>query len=170
MTNVNRVLKSRDITLLTKGPSSQSYGFSSSPVQMQEFDHKASCCWRMAFKLWCWRRLLRVPWTARRSNKSILKEINCEYSLEELMLKLKLQYSGHLIWRADTLEKTQHIGKDPDAGKDWGQEEKGVTEDEMVGWHHQINGHEFEQTLGDREGQASLVCCGSWSCKELDTS
>ena len=153
-----------------KGPSSQGYGFSSSHVCENCTIKKAGHRRIDAFELWCWRRLLRVPWTAGRSNKSILKEINCEYSLEELMLKLKLQYSGHLIWRADTLEKTQHIGKDPDAGKDWGQEEKGVTEDEMVGWHHQINGHEFEQTLGDREGQTSLVCCGSWSCKELDTS
>ena len=87
------------------------------------------------------RRLLRVPWTGR-SNQSILKEINPEYSLEGLMLKLKLQYFGHLMWKDDSL------GKDPDAGKDWGQEEKGVTEDEMAGWHHQLNGHELEQTSG----------------------
>ena len=105
-----------------------------------------------AFELWCWRRLLRVPWTARRSNESILKEINPEYSLERLMLKLKLQYFGHLMWRADSLQKY------PEAGKDWGQEEKGVTEDEMVGWYHQLNGQEFEQTLGDSEGQGSLAC------------
>ena len=85
--------------------------------------------WRIdAFELWCWRRLLRVPWTARRSNQSILKEISPAYSLEELMLKLKL-------WPPDV--KSQLIGKDPDAGKDWRQEEKGTTEDEMVGWHHQ---------------------------------
>ena len=84
-----------------------------------------------AFELWCWKRLLRVPWIARRSNQSILKEINSDYSLEGLMLKLKLQYFGHLI------------GKDPDAGRDWGQEEKGTTEDEMAGWHHQLDGHEF---------------------------
>ena len=80
-----------------------------------------------AFEPWCWKRLLRLPWTARRSNQSILKEINPEYSLEGLMLKLKLQYFGHLIQRAD-------IGKDPDAGKDRGQKEKGMAEDEMVGW------------------------------------
>ena len=82
-----------------------------------------------ASELWCWRRLLRVPWTARRSNQSILKEISPGYSLEGLMLKLKLQYLGHLMRRVDSLEKT-------DAGRDWGQEEKGTTEDEMVGWHH----------------------------------
>ena len=80
-----------------------------------------------AFELWCWRRLLRVPWTARRSNQAILKDINPECSLEGPMLKLKLQYLGPL---------TQLTGKDPDAGKDGGQEEKGTTEDEMVGWHH----------------------------------
>ena len=100
-----------------------------------------------AFKLWCWRRLLRVPWTARRSNQSILKEIKPEYSVEGLVLKLKLLYFGCLMRRADSMEKG------PDAGKVWGQEEKRVTEDEMVGWHHWLNEQEFEQTLGDGEGQ-----------------
>ena len=95
-----------------KGPSSQSYGFSSSHVWMWELDNKES--WRQridAFELWCWRRLLRVPWTARISNQSILKEISPEYSLEGLMLKLKFQYSGHLMWRTDSLEKTLILGK-----------------------------------------------------------
>ena len=82
-----------------------------------------------AFELWCWRRPLRVPWTARRSNKSILREISLGCSLEGMMLKLKLQYFGHLMGRVDSLEKT-------DAGRDWGQEEKGTIEDEMAGWHH----------------------------------
>ena len=109
-------------------PSSQGYGFSSSHVRIWELDYKKAEGWRInAFELWCWRRLLRVPWTARRSNQSILKEISPEYSLEELMLKLRLRYFGHLIRRADSFEKT-------DAGKDWRQEEKGTTEDEMVGW------------------------------------
>ena len=90
-----------------------------------------------AFELWCWRRLLRVPWTARRSNQSILKEISPGCSLEGLMLKLKLQYFGHLMQRVNS-------GKDPDAGRAWGQEEKGTTEDEMAGWHHRLNGHESE--------------------------
>ena len=102
-----------------------------------------------AFELWCWRRLLRVPWTARRSNLSILKDINPEYSLEGQMLKLRLQNCGHLMRRADSLLK------DPDAGKDWGQEEKWVAEDEMVRWHHWLNGHELEQTLEDSERQGS---------------
>ena len=83
-----------------------------------------------AFELWCWRRLLRVPWTARRSNQSILKEINPEYSLEGLMLKLKPQYFGHLMRRTDSLEKTLMLGKTEI------RKEKGMTEDEMVGWHH----------------------------------
>ena len=87
-----------------KGPSSQSYGFSSSHVWMWELDHKESWAPRN-WCFWCWRRLLRVPWTARRSNESILKEISPEYSLEGLMLKLKLQYFGHLMWRTDSLEK-----------------------------------------------------------------
>ena len=107
---------------------------------------KKSEHWRIVpFKLWYWRRLLRVPWTARRSNQFILKEINPEYSLEGLMLKLKLQYLGHLLWKDDSLEKS--------AWKDCGQEEKGATEYEMVGWHHWLNGHEFEQTTGNSEGQ-----------------
>ena len=90
---------------------------------------KAECRRIDAFVLWCWRRLLRVPWTTRRSSHSILNEISPGRSLEELMLKLKLQFFGHLMRRADP-------GKDPDAGRDWGQEEKGTTEDEMAGWHH----------------------------------
>ena len=89
-----------------------------------------------AFELWCWRRLLRVPWTARRSNQPILKEISPGWSLEEMMLKLKHQYFGHLMRRVDF--------QDSDAGRDWRHEEKGTTEDEMAGWHHLLNGHEFE--------------------------
>ena len=122
---------------------------------------KAECQRIEAFELWCWRRLLRVPWTEGRWNQSILKQINPEYSSEGLMLKLKLQDFGHLIWRADWLE-------DPDAGKDWRQKEKRATEDEMVGWYHQFNWHEFEQVPGDGEGQGRLVCCSPWNHKELD--
>ena len=100
-----------------KGPYSQSYGFSSSHVQIWELDNKKKKNKKTehqrfdAFKLWCWRRLLRAPWTARKSSLSILKEINLEYLLEGLMLKLKLQYCGHLMWRADSLEKTLMLGK-----------------------------------------------------------
>ena len=94
---------------------------------------------------------------ARRSNQSILKEISCEYSLEGLMMKLKL-------WPSEV--KNQITGKDPDPGKDWKQEEKGTTEDEMVGWYHRLDGHEFEQALGVSDGQGSLVCCSPWGRKE----
>ena len=98
---------------------------------------KAKCQRIDAFELWCWRRLLRVPWTATRYKQSILKEISPEYSLEGLMLKLTLP----ILWPPH--EKNWLIWKDPDAGKDWWQE-KGMTEDEMVGWHHRLDGHEFE--------------------------
>ena len=127
----------------------------------------ASCpkveCWRIdAFELWCWRRFLRVPWTTRRSHQSILKEISPEYSLEGLILKLKLQYFDHLMRRTDSL------GKNPDAGKDWRWEEKGTTEDDMVGWHHQLDGYEFEQAPGDSDAQGSLACWSPWSGKQSD--
>ena len=98
---------------------------------------------------------MRVPWTARRSNLSILKEISPGCSLEGLTLKLKLQYFGHLMQRVDSLEKTH-------AERDWGKEEKGMTEDEMFGWHRQINGHEFEQTPEDSEGHGSQGSCSPW--------
>ena len=103
----------------------------------------------------------RVPWTARRSNQSILKEISPGCSLEAVMLKLKLQYFGPLMRRVDSLEKTH-------AGRDWGQEEKGTTEDEMAGWHHWLDGCESEWTLGVGDGQGGLVCCDSWGRKESD--
>ena len=101
------------------------------------------------------------PWTARRSNQSILKEISPGCSLEGTMLKLKLQYFGHLMQRVDSLEKTN-------AGRDWRQEEKGKTEEEMAGWHHWLDGREFEWTPGVGDGQGGLACCDSWCLKELD--
>ena len=107
--------------------------------------------------MWC-RRLLRVPWTAKRSNQSILKEINSQYSLEELMLKL--QYFGLLMQKADSLEKTLMLEKIE------GRKQKGMTENEMVGWHQRLNGYEFEQVLGDGKGQGSLACCSTWGRKE----
>ena len=142
----------------SKGPSSQSYGFSSSHVWMWELNHK----WEWAVKNWCFwtvelRKTLESLRTARRSNQSILKEISPEYSLEVLMLKLNLQYFGYLMQRANSLEK------DADDEKDWGQEEKGMTGDEMTGWHHRLNRHEFEQTLGDSEEQGILGCCSPWA-------
>ena len=130
MTNVNSILKSRDITLPTKVCLVKAMVF---PVVMYGCEiwtvKKAEHRRIDAFELWCWRRLLRVLWTARRSNQSILKEISSGCSLEGLMLKLKLQYFGHLMRRVDSLEKI-------DAGRDWRQEQKGTAEDEMAGWHH----------------------------------
>ena len=122
MTNLDSILKSRDITLPTKVCLVKAMVFSTGHVWMWKLDYKESWKkkkkrkkaghWRIdAFELWCWKRLLRVPWTARRSNQSILKEISSWCSLEGLMLKLKLQYFGHLIWRADSLEKTLMLGK-----------------------------------------------------------
>ena len=117
--------------------------------------------WRIdAFELWCWKRLLRVPWTARRSNQSILQEISTEHSSQGLMLKLKLQYFGH--------PKNWLLGKDPNSWKDWRQEEKGMTEGNMVGWHHQLNGREFEQAPGVGDGEGSLACCSPQGHKESD--
>ena len=123
---------------------------------------KAECQRIDAFELWCWRRLLRVPWTGRRSSQSVLKEISPEYSQEGMMLKLKLQYCGYLMER----RSSWLIGKDPDVGKDLRLEEKGMTEDEMVGCYHWLKGHEFKQALrvGDRQG--SLACCSPWGPKE----
>ena len=163
MTNLDSILKSRDITLLTNVRLIKTTSF---PVVMYGYESwtikKAEHRRIDAFELWCWRRLLRAPWTARRSNQSILKEISPEYSLEGLMPKLKLQYFGHLIQRTNSLEKTLM------AGKDRRQEEKGTTEDEMVGWHHRLNGHEFEQALGVGDRQGSLACCSPWGHKESD--
>ena len=120
---------------------------------------KKAECWRIyIFDLWCW----RVPWTTRTSNQSLLKEISLAYSLEGLMPKLKLQYFGHLMWRTDSLEK------DPDAETDWRPEEKGMTEDEMVGWHHRLDGPGFEQAPGVGDEQGSLVCCSPWGCRVGD--
>ena len=159
MTNTDSILKSRDITLPTKVFLGKAmifpvvmYGCESWTIKKAEHQRIG------AFKVWCWTRLLRVPWTARRSNQSILKEISPEYSLERLMLKLKLQYFGHLIGRTNSLEKTV-------AGKDWRREEKGLTEDEMVGCRHRLDEREFEQAMGVGDGQGGLVCCSPWGCR-----
>ena len=123
-----------------RGPSSQSFGFSSSPVWMWELDYKESWLQRIdAFKLWGWRRLLRIPWTARRSNQSLLKEISPKYSLEGLTLKLKLEYSGHLMRRTDSFEKTLMLGMIE------GRRRRGWQRMRWLdGCHHRFNGHEFE--------------------------
>ena len=265
MTNLDSILKSRDVTLLTEVHLVKAMVFPVVMYRCESWTIKKAEHWRIdAFELWCWRRLSRVPWTAGRPDQSILKEISPEYSLEGMMLKLKLQYFEHLmksgflektlmleniegrrrreqqkmrwwdditdvmdvrvgLWRrlsakelncfwTVVLEKTWEsldckeiqpvnpkgnwpwiftgrtdaeaeapilwppdaksrlIGKDLGAGKDWRQQEKGTTEDEMVGWHHRLNGREFEQAPGDGEGQGSQTCYSPWVHKESDTT
>ena len=146
MTNLDSILESRDITWLTKVRLVKAMVFPIVMYGCESWTIKKVEHWRIdAFELWCWRRLLRVPWTARRSNQSILKEISPEYWLEGLMLKLKLQYFGHLIQRTDLLEKTLMLGK-IEGGRRSG------WQDEMVGCHHQLDEHEFEQALGVGNG------------------
>ena len=163
MTNLDSILKSKDITLPTKVHLVKAMVF---PVVMYGCESwtvkKAERQKIDAFELWCW-RLLRVPWTARTSNQSILK-ISPGCSLEGLMLKLKLQHSGHLMQRVELLEKTLMLGG---IG---GRRRRGRQEDEMAGWHHWLNAHEFEWTLGVSDGQGGLVCCDSWGLKESDTT
>ena len=138
ITNLDSILKSKDTTLPTKVHLVKAMVF---PVVMygcESWTMKKAECRRIgAFELCCWRRLLRVSWTARRSNKSILKEISPEYSLEGLMLKLKLQYFGYLIRIMDSLKKTLMLGKIE------GRRKRGLQR-MVVGWHHRLNGHEFE--------------------------
>ena len=160
MTNLDSILKSREITLLTKVHLVKALVF---PVVMygcESWTIKKAGHQRVdAFELWYWRRLLRVPWTARRSNQSILKEISPECSLEGLLLKLKLQYFGHLMWRADSLEKTL-TGEGDDRGWD--------------GWMASLTQWTWVWVLislgtpGVGDGQGSLVCCSPWDCKESD--
>ena len=146
---------------VNKHPSSQSYGFLVVMYQCERWTIKKAECWKIdAFELWCWRRLLRVPWTARTSNQFILKKsvVNIHWT------------DWCWSWSSNTLPpnvKNWLIWTAPDVGKDWRQEEKGTTE-EMVGCHHQINGHEFKWTLGDAQG--GLVCCSPCSCEESDTT
>ena len=160
MTNLDSILKSRDITLSTKVHLVKAMGF---PVVMygcESWTVKKAECQRIdAFELWYWRRLLRVLWTARRSNQSILKEISPGCSLEGLMLKLKHQYFGHLMRRADSFGKTLMVGKT---------EGRRGRQDEMVGWHHWLNGHESGSTPGVGDGEGGLACCHPWGRKELD--
>ena len=161
MTNLDSILKSRDITLSTKVRLVKAMVFRVVMYGCESWTIKKAEPRRIdAFELWCWRRLLRVSWTARRSNQSILKEISPRCSLEGLILK------PPILW--PPYAKSWLIEKDSDAGRDWGQEEKGTTDVEMAGWHHRLNGRKFEWTLGDGHGQGGLECCYSWGSKESD--
>ena len=163
MTNLDSILRSRDINLPTKVRLVKAMVF---PVVMYGCERwtvkKAEGQRIDAFEMWCWRRLLRVPWTARRSNQSILKGILCVH------WKNWCWYWNSNIWPPDA--KSWLTGKDPDAGKDWRQEKKGTTENEMARWHHRLDGHEFEQALGVGDGQRSLACYSPWGHKESDTT
>ena len=158
MTNLDSILKSKDITLPTKVCLVKAMVF---PMVMYGCENwtikKAEHQTIDAFELWCWRRLVRVTWTARRSNQSILRDISPGCSLEGLMLRLKLKYFGHLMWRADSLEKTQMLWKIE------GRRRRGQ-------WYHQLDGHGFDWTPGVGDGQGGLACCDSWGRKESDTT
>ena len=152
-----QLIKKQRHYFTNKGPSNQSFGFSSRLVWMWEFYHKESwvpknCCfWTVVLK-----KTLESPLDNKEIQPVHPKENQSKYSLEGLMLKLKLQYFSRLMWRADSLEKTLILGKIED------NEENRMKEDEKVGWHHWLNGHEFVQTPEDSEGQGSLVCCSPW--------
>ena len=161
MTNLDSILKSRDITLPTKVRLVKNMVFLVVMYGCESWTIKKAECWRIdAFELWCWRRLLRVPWIARRSNQSILKEISPGISLEGMMLKLKLQCFGHLMRRLDSLEKTLMLG--------------GIGGRRRRGWQRMrwldgiTDSKESEWTPGVGDGQGGLACCYSWGRKELD--
>ena len=166
MTNIDSVLKSRDIILLSKVHIVKAMVFPLVMYQCESWSlKKTQQCWRIdAVELWCWRRLLRVPWTARRSNQSILKGDQSWVFIGRTDAKDETL----ILWPSDA--NSWLNGKDPDAGKDWGQKEKGITEDEMVGWHHWLNGHGSEPTRGDSEGQGGQACWHSWGRQESDTN
>ena len=162
ITNLNSMLKSRDITLPTKVCLVKAMVFPVVIYGCESWIIKKAEHQRIdAFELWCWRRLLRVPWTARRSNQSILKEISPEYSLEGLMLKLQLQYFGYLMQRTDSLEKTLMLGKNEGrrSGRQRMRRLDGTTDS---------TGQEFEQASGAGDGQGSLAYCSPWSHRESD--
>ena len=173
MTNLDSIFKSRDITLPTKVHLVKTMVF---PVVMygcESYTVKKAECRRIdAFELWCWRRLLRVPWTARRSNQSILQEIQPVHSAGDqpwdFFGRNDAKAEAPVLWPPHA--KSWLIGKDSDDGRDWGQEEKGTTEDEMAGWHHGLDGCESEWTPVDGDGQGGLACCDSWGRKESDTT
>ena len=161
MTHLDSILKSRDITLPTEVHLVKAMVF---PVVMygcESWTVKKDEHWRIdAFELWCWRRLLRVPWTARISNQSILKEISPGCSLEGMMLKLKLQYFGHLVWRVDSLENTFMLGGI------WGRRRRGRLRMRWLDGITDSMGCESEWTLGVGDGQGGLACCSPWGLKE----
>ena len=163
MTNLDSILKKQRHYFVSKGPSSQGYGFPSSHVWMWDLDYKKSCM----PKNWCF-------WTVA-LEKTLESPFNCKeiqpvhpkgHQSWVFIGRSDVEAETPILWPPDV--KSWLIWKDPDAAKDWGQEEKETTENEMVGLHHRLNGHGFGWTPGVGDGQGSLVCCGSWGCKELD--
>ena len=164
MTNLDSILKSRDITSPTKVRLVKAMVFPVVRYGCESWTVKKAECRRIdAFELWCWRRLLRVPWTASRSNQSILKETSPGCSLEWLMLKLKLQNFGHLMWRADSVEKTLTLGEIEGRRRGW----------QRMRWFHGIT-DSLDMSLSKLQewwnGQGGLACCSPWGCKESDTT
>ena len=177
MTNLDSIFKSRDITLPPKVHLVKAMVFPVIMYRCERWTVKKAEHQRIdAFDLLCWRRLLRIPWTLV-LEKTLESPLDCK---EIQPVYPKGKQSWIFIGRTDAEAESPILwpnnvknwlnGKDPDAGKDWRQEEKGTTEDEMAGWHHRLNGREFEWTLGVGDGQGSLACSDSWCCKELDTT
>ena len=164
MTNLDSILKSRHY-FVNKGPSSQGYGFSSGHVWMWELD----CEERWVPKNWCfWTVVLEKTLESPLDCKEI-QPVHSEGDQSWVFFgRTGAEAETPILWPPHA--KSWLIGKDPDAGKDWGQKEKGTTEDEMVGWHHRLNGHGFGWTPGVGDGQGGLACCDSWGCKESDTT
>ena len=164
MNHLGSTLKSRDIT--NKDLFSQSYDFSSSHVRMWELDHKES--W--ASKNWCfWTVVLEKTLDSPLDSKESIQPINPKGNQSWIFIgRTDTEAETPIFWPPDV--KNWVIGKEPDAERDWRWEEKVVKENEMVGWHHRLNGHEFEQASGVGEGQGSLVCCSSWGFEESDTT
>ena len=163
MTNLESILKRRDIVLLTKVLISQNYGFSSSHVQMWELDHKESS----VSKNWCFWTVVLEKTLESPLDYEDIKLVNLKGNQFQIFIG-RTDAEAPILWLPDA--KSWLFGKDPDARKDWGQEEKGAAEDEMLRKHHQFSGHEFKQTLGDSDGQGGLACCSPWGRKESDTS
>ena len=164
MTNLDSILKSRDITLPAEVHLVKAMVF---PVVMygcESWTVKKAECWKLdAFELWCWRRLLRVPWTAKE-----IKPVSLKGNQSWIFTgRTDIEAEARIVWPPDV--KNWLIGKDSDAGKDWRQEENGTTEDEMVGWHHRLHGHEFEQAPGVGDRQGNLACCSPWGQKESNS-
>ena len=164
MTNLDSILKSRDITFPTKVHLVKAMVFPAVMYGCESWTIKKAERQRIdAFELWCWRRFLSVPWTARRSNSN--PKGNQPWIF---IVRTDAEAETPILWPPDV--KNWLLGKDPDASNNWRREEKGTTEDEMVGWHHELDGHEFEQALGVDDGQGILMCCSPWVPKESDTA